>query len=335
MELDAARGFTMAETRTIYNAPDLLFEGAMLLRTYGIKQDSRNGPVVSMPRPTVVTVCNPLERVIFDPVRNANHFFHVMEFIWMMAGSRDVRWISQFNSNMLTYADEGSTINHGAYGHRWRQMFNLDQIAAVVTMLRKDPTTRRAVLGMWDPRFDLTPHNDLPCNTHIYFRYTDDECLDMTVCNRSNDLIWGMAGANIVHMTMLHQLICEAVGVDIGSYHVMTNNLHIYESVPEYDYYMNRMLGVDDRYGTVLGDAHVDLLQGDSLHEFFRQCEEFVTGKTGQMNPWLAEVASPIYFSYMQRKSKKGDGHAIAENIAATDWRLACLEWIERKESAS
>ena len=324
----------MAHTRSVYNAPNLLYEGCMLLKYEGLVEETRNGTATTIPDPVVITVHNPMERVVFDPVRNANHFFHVMEFVWMMAGERDVRWIAQFNSNMANYADEGTTINHGAYGHRWRKMFNRDQLVAVVALLKQDVTTRRAVLGMWDPRFDMDPHADLPCNTHIYFRWdVEMECLDMTVCNRSNDLIWGMAGANIVHMTFLHQIICEAVGVDIGNYNVMTNNLHIYDNVPEIGYYMDRIVGPEDRYEDGL-ESHMDILQDGDLHEFLVSCEHFISNPGGTHNDWMGSVAQPMYHSYMQRKSKKGDGHAIAETIAAPDWRLACLEWIERKESA-
>ena len=31
--------------------------------------------------------------------------------------------------------------------------------------------------------------------------------LCMTVCNRSNDMLWGAYGANVVHMSMLQEFV--------------------------------------------------------------------------------------------------------------------------------
>ena len=73
---------------------------------------------------------------------------------------------------------------------------------------------------MWDAKKDLTHLNiskDLPCNTHVYFSIRDG-FLDMTVCNRSNDLIWGCCGANAVHMSYLQEYVAIMCGVDIGFY---------------------------------------------------------------------------------------------------------------------
>jgi hypothetical protein len=42
------------------------------------------------------------------------------------------------------------------------------------------------------------------------------------------------------------------------------------------------------------------------------------------------EVARPMYMAWMDRKNKTGDGREWADIIAAGDWRLACLEWLNR-----
>ncbi len=69
--------------------------------------------------------------------------------------------------------------------------------------LKTYPNDRRTVVGMWDPWEDLWEENDgkdYPCNTQIYFWERKGQ-LNMTVCNRSNDMIWGAYGANAVHMS--------------------------------------------------------------------------------------------------------------------------------------
>ncbi len=65
------------------------------------------------------------------------------------------------------------------------------------------------------------------CNTHIYFDVQGDK-LNMTVCNRSNDLIYGAPSANAAHFSYLLQYIAIKCDLKIGSYYQITNNGHIY-----------------------------------------------------------------------------------------------------------
>src|SRR5262245_48667000 len=113
-------------TITGKNVPEAYSESWWQVRHHWREDDSRNGPVLTVPYPTILRIRRPTERVLWDPVRDCNPFFHVMEFVWMMAGSNDANWIGQFNKRMLTYADEG--VLRGAYGFRWKNPE--DQIAS-------------------------------------------------------------------------------------------------------------------------------------------------------------------------------------------------------------
>lgn len=318
----------MTVTISGVSAPRLFRESLFKMRIYADPEDSRNGPVYTIDQPVVFHLWNPLKRVLTDPNRNANPFFHVMEFVWMMAGSHDVEWIARFNKNMRSFSDDGKTIN-GAYGYRWRKHFTIDQIAEVIDLLRKDTSTRRAVLEMWDPDCDLAyiQSKDVPCNTHIYFRVVN-RCLNMTVCNRSNDLIWGAMGANLVHMTFLQELIADAIGIPVGEYLVFTNNLHIYESVPNFDYYFG---GVYDDRDIYAGEAttHVPLLQGSETYQHFTtDCEKFLDGHRTDFNThWMNHVATPVYDSWLSRSSMD------LETIEDDAWRIACTEWVARRSA--
>lgn len=309
------------------NAPHAYTEALWKMRVWAKEESSRNGPVMTCPEPVLLEIWDPTERVLFDPVRNANPFFHCMEFIWMMAGSKDVRWLEVFNKRYREYAEPNTDYVHASYGHRWRVHFEVNQIARVVDMLRKDPTTRRAVLGMWDPNVDLEPHNDLPCNTHIYFRVLHGK-LDMTVCNRSNDLIWGMMGANVVHMTMLQELIAQAAGLAIGTYRVFTNNLHVYKNMPNYEAIWNT--GVS--YNAYRDVGPSTLLCGhETLEDFFEDAMNFVDGGNDFNCQWFTHTAFPMREAYYARKHTRETGMEWAQKIEAQDWRLACMQWIQRR----
>ena len=194
---------------TAKNIPHAYKEVMELIHIIGAQEESRNGTVISIQQPFTLRITNPEQRVLFNPARDANPFFHVMESIWMFAGRNDAKWLTTYNKRYKNYAEPSGSV-HGAYGMRWRYQFAIDQIAEVIDILGANPSTRQAVISMWSPFLDLTdrPLNDRPCNTHIYFRTVAGK-LNMTVCNRSNDVVWGMLGANAVHMTYLHELIAR------------------------------------------------------------------------------------------------------------------------------
>ena len=292
-----------------------------VMRMNGELEDSRNGAVLTLQEPLLLTIINPKMRVLIDPVRNCNPFFHILEFVWMMAGERDVEWVAQFNKKMWEFAEDDGYI-HGAYGYRWRRHFLGDQIQAACQLLKDDPTSRRAVIGMWAPENDMYGgKRDLPCNTHIYLRIIDD-CLDFTVCNRSNDVIWGMMGANIVHMTFLQELIANELGIPMGEYHVFTNNAHVYLDLPNVEAMLETR---DPVYPNMNKQIHVPLLQGgETLRDFGNSCYQFVQGQfmTASIH-WLDNVARPAQNLWENREGEN--------TIIDSNWNQACRKWLQRK----
>lgn len=303
-----------------FTANGCLQEMLTAVKTFGVAENSRAGKVMTIPFPVILHHHDPQDRVVLDRIRDCNPFFHVMEFVWMMAGDNTVDFPLFFNKRFNEYADNG--VVNGAYGYRWRNHFFIDQITTVARVLRQEPTTRQAVLGMWDPNVDLgKPHKDRPCNTHIYFR-TEGHLLNMLVCNRSNDIVWGMCGANLVHMTMLHELIATAAGLKLGDYRVISNNAHIYE-----------------RHFSLL-DRNVDkrnvpntiplLSNGESIQEFLLDAEDLIKGAiwNDTRTDWFDKVAWPMYDVYLNRKNGLPFN---TDNIEDPAWRLAAQEWIARR----
>ncbi len=177
---------------------------------------------------------NPMNRVSFNPKRDANPFFHLMEALWMLAGRNDATWLDQFVGDFSKRYSEEDGKMHGAYGFRWRKHFDIegggdgslsipDQLDTAVKLLKVNPDNRRVVIAMWDPIADLgQEYRDIPCNTHIYCRvrilgdvdftgdWSHEPVLDLTVCCRSNDAIWGAHGANAVHFFGAARISCGA-----------------------------------------------------------------------------------------------------------------------------
>ena len=329
------------EARNVHEAFHL---GLASIDVLGVLRDSRNGPVMVFPEPVTTVYEKPSERVIFHPGRDANPFFHFMESLWMVAGRRDVDWVAQFNSGMTNYSDDGVTL-HGAYGYRWRGWFEdganvgaegrIDQLETIANLLIQNQDDRRVVLQMWDTSYDLAlPGKDFPCNLTATFRINPYGALDMTVFNRSNDMIWGAYGANAVHFSFLQEVMASWVGVPIGKYWQVSTNFHAYADVLA----EKRGELCPDPY-RIPGDqvnpynivnTHIDTWMGE-LQMFME--EGPVLGYT---DPFFRKVAIPMLLCWQAWKNKDNPDHLadaiiIADTIAAKDWRLACIEWLLRR----
>ena len=323
----------MPTTITVRNVNYAFQEGWWKLRVSGVRGHSRNGEVLKMPGPVITTYLHPMERVLFDPLRDANPVFHLMEFFWMIAGQDDVAWLSQFNSRISEYADDG--VIHGAYGHRWRGWFGPDQIQRVIEILIRDPNSRQAVIAMWDPTADLFGDwKDCPCNTHIYFDLSSGR-LDMTVCCRSNDMLWGAYGANAVHFSFLQEVIADQVGVEVDVYHQMSNNFHVYPAVAQvseflisppfenYDLYSHR----ECRIVPILRRDSGEVLE-DLYHDALEMIKE---GGSEFRTDFCYSVAHPLREAYLLRKA--GENYSCWKSMKDCDWKIAFGQWLERRES--
>lgn len=346
---------------TAINVSNALSQGLHQLRVMGVKQPSRVGDVLVSPHPVMTIYQNPMDRVLFSPIRNANPFFHVMEALWMLAGRNDLPWLSQFNKRMASYSDDGGKTQPGAYGYRWRSYFGYDQLESIIDELKLNPQTRRCVLAMWDPGVHEHEHlryregdlfqaiggsADVPCNTHIYFD-TIDGLLNMTVCCRSNDVIWGAYGANAVHFSFLLEYVALRTELPMGVFRQFSNNFHLYTNIVPEEMIMawSRDAESSDRY-TVAGGVpsirkpppmklrQVPLISSsyetwwDDLRYFFDAPHEHQF-----KDPFFADVATHMFSAYMMYKRKEFN-RAIdtADRIRAEDWRIACVEWLQRKK---
>lgn len=291
---------------------------------------TRNGAALAFDYPVMVNFFEPQKRVLFDPVRDANPFFHYLEAVWMLSGSRQVKFLSYLVPGMAKYSDD-TKVFHGAYGHRWRRHFGKDQLTYVVEELKADPNSRRAVIGMWDPSADIDAveggGRDVPCNTNIYFR-ASGKTLNMMVCNRSNDLVMGMLGANVVHMSILLEYIAGALGLEIGRYTQVTNNLHVY--VEHKDKYGEEVTWYDENDVERINFSPFTLDRDEAEH--------FVNsgGVGSYRSPILNRNAAPMLEAYSAYRHKKFDAALkICDNIYDTDWREACTQWMTRRSAKS
>jgi thymidylate synthase len=170
-----------------------------------------------------LTRSDPGPNVLVLPTRKLNHHFMVAEFIWMMCGQNHTQLIEPFNKSIMIAADEGMTSFAGAYGPKI-----IDQVPYVVDTLRKDPSSRQAVLTIWRERPRAS--KDVPCTVSMQF-FVRDGALHMVTHMRSNDAWLGLP-YDVFNFTMLQRYVLSmlpSVAHSLGEYHHMVGSLHLYE----------------------------------------------------------------------------------------------------------
>lgn len=347
---------------TVRNVNEAYYEGINLLYEMGVHQPSRVGEVIVYPTPVTTVYQRPRERVLFDARRDANPFFHFFEALWMLAGRNDARWLDLFVKDFSARFAEDDGRQHGAYGYRWRKHFDLewgghpqlpDQLAAVIGLLKKNPDDRRVVLSMWDPPADLcADKRDVPCNTHIYLRVRrepgavkpwqgSEHCvLDMTVCCRSNDAIWGAYGANAVHFSVLQEYLAAMIDAEVGTLYQISNNFHMYvaelgkHGIPE---------TIDDLYGPLSPQRMISnpAAFDRDLQEFMvwtDQCtkDEVPVSSWVYSNEWFTYTAAPLFeAAWWWRAGKREIAYEIVTDpdyaLMAADWSIAAQRWMKRR----
>lgn len=322
-----------------------------LLRRKGVRRGSRNGAVLVMPCPVTTVYTHPLERVVFWADRDANPFFHLYEALWMLAGRNDIAPLARYAANMANYSDDGVT-QWGAYGHRARHAGyaqSVDQFDIIARRLREDPEDRRSVLALWDVDRDLDRvGKDVPCNTIATFQRDSDGKLDMTVFQRSADIIWGVYGANCVHFGFILEYLALKIGCPVGRFNHVSVNWHAYvdseaykrvEMLGDFDglyscpatpivdpyergtvrsFGMGNIADLDHSIASVLSAADLGFAPAPVTSQFF-----IVAGAMfAAHNAWKNSPAPERYDKALE---------ILADAPEQSDWAVAAKQWLLRR----
>lgn len=255
--------------------------------------------------------------------------------------------------------------------------YDVDQLKIIVDHLRQKPDSRRAVLQMWNVEDDLlkvgdgSPEfsKDVCCNLSVCFsihdtsnglRYTQADfvpeekrgqpigprVLDMTVFNRSNDLVWGLLGSDVVHFSVLQEYVAACLSVEVGTYHHVTNDLHVYTKSNS-GFYPERWLTDETPNYYELGDddpskslTTVDLV--DDPETFDRELSILVEYHSSQRTipcqerltePFLKWVVDPMFFAFALHKNKAySKALEKIDEVRSDDWRVAGRNWLLRRK---
>ena len=226
----------------------------------GDRREVRGFKCIELSEPVLICISNPCDRYVTIPERKWNKILPFAEFIWLMLGLNDLNSLpGKYVKNLYNFSDNGATWRAG-YGPRLRAMTGysgdyfvsepnekfvysgsasvVDQVNYVIKAFKRDINTRQAIIEIGDPVKDsfeypgsndeLKKTKDYPCTRSLMFAVRKG-ALDLTVTIRSNDLIWGFSAVNVFNFTMIQEVVAGILGIPVGKYYHMANNLHIYE----------------------------------------------------------------------------------------------------------
>ena len=178
-----------------------------------------------------LSIARPTERWVVSRNPAINPGFALAEVVWIVAGREDSRFVNAFYPDLANWQGGGKTY-HGAYGHRLRRRFGIDQLERAYLALKENPDSRQIVLQLWDARADLPDEHgearsqDVPCNVMSLLKIRDGY-LEWMQIMRSND-VWRGLPHNIVQFTSLQEIMAGWLGCKVGTYNQISDSLHVY-----------------------------------------------------------------------------------------------------------
>jgi thymidylate synthase len=175
----------------------------------------------------LLKLTNPLARLSHTEKRG-KVFSALGELAWYLAGSKDAKFITYYIDRYKEEIEHDGSI-HGGYGPRVFSNSGIRQFDTVINLLRTRPSSRKAVIQLFDPADLRGDYKDVPCTCSLQLMVRDDQ-LHMSAVMRSNDAYYGLPH-DIFCFTMIQELAARTLGCELGSYSHYAGSFHIYEGL--------------------------------------------------------------------------------------------------------
>lgn len=174
------------------------------------------------------------------------------------------------------------------------------------------------------------------------FKTVQQRFLDMTVTNRSNDMIWGTLSGDYTTFSFLQEYMAAQIGVEVGRYTQMSNNLHVYESNWKPEEWLRSSKSDMLEFGYDSYNWNLAPLIKDPA-VFDEELPRFVETYSGEnperktiynyKEPFFIDVASPMMDAFYAHKRRQyAAATDYCSQIKADDWRIAVTNWITKRE---
>ena len=153
------------------------------------------------------------------------------ELLWYLSKKKELDFISYYIPHYKDESEDDKTV-YGGYGPR---IFNLrdeiDQMKNILSLLRNRPSSRKAVIQIFDGLDLVDDHPELPCTGTLQFLIRNNQ-LHMFTSMRSNDAFLGLSH-DVFAFTMIQEIVARSLNVDLGIYTHAVGSLHLYDKHQE------------------------------------------------------------------------------------------------------
>jgi len=154
----------------------------------------------------------------------------IHELLWFLRGDTNVRYLRE---NGVTIWDEWADAEGElgpVYGRQWRSWptpdgRQIDQIAALLDQIRRNPDSRRLIVTAWNPS-DIDRMKLPPCHCLFQF-YVADGRLSCQLYQRSADVFLGVP-FNIASYALLTMMVAQVTGLRPGEFVHTLGDAHLY-----------------------------------------------------------------------------------------------------------
>ena len=154
----------------------------------------------------------------------------VHELLWFLAGDTNVKYLQDNGVSIWDeWADENGDLGP-VYGRQWRSWEapdgrTIDQIANVVSMIKRSPDSRRLIVSAWNPA-DVDKMALPPCHCLFQF-YVAKGALSCQLYQRSADIFLGVP-FNIASYALLTMMMAQVTGLQPGHFIHTFGDAHLY-----------------------------------------------------------------------------------------------------------
>jgi len=154
----------------------------------------------------------------------------IHELLWMLKGDTNVGYLRDHGVSIWNeWADADGELGP-VYGHQWRSWplpggGAIDQIADVVTAIRRNPESRRLIVTAWNPA-DVARMALPPCHCLFQFHVARGR-LSCQLYQRSADVFLGVP-FNIASYALLTMMTAQVTGLEAGEFIHTFGDAHLY-----------------------------------------------------------------------------------------------------------
>jgi thymidylate synthase len=154
----------------------------------------------------------------------------IYELLWFLRGDTNIRYLREHGVTIWDEWADGDGELGPVYGHQWRSWPDgrggtIDQIANLVSDIRRNPDSRRLIVTAWNPA-DVPRMALPPCHCLFQF-YVADGRLSCQLYQRSADVFLGVP-FNIASYALLTMMVAQVTGLRPGEFIHSFGDAHLY-----------------------------------------------------------------------------------------------------------